>query len=94
MLEMTFSIYAFGPYSLSGLMDDYTRAAIGVGVIWGIGGICSLYEYYKCRKLLKDNPDQSFNDLYNQHHIWEQPILFFGIPGTEIARWKHYRAKE
>jgi len=72
-------------------MEDTLGALIGLGVSTAVCGACSVYEYFRCKHLLLDDPTLSSRDLLDRHHTGEYTTFFLGVPGVELARYRHYK---
>jgi hypothetical protein len=75
------------------IMNDVTYHCVGYGLSAIIIASSSFYEYYFSKGMLKDNPDCTFEQIYEAQHPIARLMMPFGVTGYELACNRFSRAR-
>jgi hypothetical protein len=65
-------------------MNDSALYSLSASLLLLMAG-SSVYEYKKCKRMLKENPALSYEELIESHINGSQVISLFGAAGAQIA---------
>lgn len=77
-------------------MDDLVDICMRLGIATAIFAASSIYEFYACKKIFKEDPHCSYGEIVKRHHPLTKIMTLIGVVGYEAAhkRFAHYHSKD